>query len=136
MVEYEEFFTPSASGSSRSSPQSFYPTTTRGPRQLYGKKIRGPIFDSGDLRATHVRDDAGFLEPQSGPGLGKQPIVGRIKPMLYFSEGSLTGWVRFHQLPSYIGVTDQAGDHVLIGSASEVGLTQVTKRIMIIGCRH
>ena len=51
-------------------------------------------------------------------------MVGRIKPMLYFSEGSLTGWVRFHQLPSDIGVTGKAGDRVLIGSASEVGLTQ------------
>jgi hypothetical protein len=47
-----------------------------------------------------------------------------MKPMLYFTDVSLTGWVRYHQLPSDIGVTGQPGAHVLIGSASEVGLTQ------------
>jgi hypothetical protein len=44
--------------------------------------------------------------------------------MHYFTGVSLTGWVRFHQVPGDIGVTDQPGTHVLIGSASEVGLTQ------------
>jgi hypothetical protein len=67
---------------------------------------------------------------------------GTMRPeiRLTMSAGMLTwfGSARgeAHQLPSYIGVADQAGDHVLIGSASEVGLTQVAKRIMIIGCRH
>jgi hypothetical protein len=44
--------------------------------------------------------------------------------MLYFTDASITGWVRFHQLRSDIGVTDHPGAQVLIGSASEVGLTQ------------
>jgi hypothetical protein len=44
--------------------------------------------------------------------------------MLYFTDASVTGWVRFHQLRSDIGVTDHPGSHVLIGSALEVGLTQ------------
>jgi hypothetical protein len=44
--------------------------------------------------------------------------------MLYCTDGTLIGWVRFQQLPREIGVTDQPGHHVPIGSASEVGLTQ------------
>jgi hypothetical protein len=44
--------------------------------------------------------------------------------MLYFTDASVTGWVRFHHLRSDIGVTDHPGAQVLIGSASEVGLTQ------------
>jgi hypothetical protein len=44
--------------------------------------------------------------------------------MLYFTDLSITGRVRQHQLPSGIGVTDQPGSHVLIGSATEVGQTQ------------
>jgi hypothetical protein len=50
--------------------------------------------------------------------------VRRMKPMFYFTDASLTGWVRYHQLPSNIGVTNEPGAHVLIGAAWEVGLAQ------------
>jgi hypothetical protein len=44
--------------------------------------------------------------------------------MLYFTDVSRSGWVRFHQLRGRVGVMDRPSTHVLIGSASEVGLTQ------------
>jgi hypothetical protein len=50
--------------------------------------------------------------------------VGTIKPMLYLTNVSLTGCVRYQQLPCGIGVTDLPGSQTLIGSASEVGETQ------------
>jgi hypothetical protein len=66
----------------------------------------------------------GLLWAKRAATRSSEQFVGSIAPMLYFTDASVTGWVRFHHLRSDIGVTDHPGAQVLIGSASEVGLTQ------------
>jgi hypothetical protein len=44
--------------------------------------------------------------------------------MRYFTDLSVSGRVSIHELPSCIGVTEQPGNHVLIGWATEIGLTR------------
>jgi hypothetical protein len=51
-------------------------------------------------------------------------FVGTIKPMLYFTNASLTVRVCYQQLPCGIGVKDLPGSQTVIGSASEVGQSQ------------